>query len=124
MWRPHEITSNRPLSNRLAGGFRRERAFGRDGSAIVKVRVIDIMSRAIWTDCIIAIAHVDKNVWMIERRQSANAHEFPCADANLLHARLIMEMGCHVIEHVRIRDLKPYPLKQKSTQYASTDYPI
>ncbi len=62
-------------------------------------RIVDVMRRAIGADRVIVLAHVDENMRMIERRQSADAHEFLGADPHVRNARLIVKMRSAVRGH-------------------------
>src|SRR5580692_1442874 len=79
----------------LCSGFRietgLESAFRRFAPSI-EMRVINIMRRAIGTDRVVIVAHVDENMRMVEGRQSADAHEFLGADPHVRNARLVVVM--------------------------------
>jgi hypothetical protein len=68
-------------------------------AAAVQSFVIGEMRRAIGADRVIVLAHVDENMRMIERRQSADAHEFLGADPHLRNARLVVKMRRAVRGH-------------------------
>src|SRR5256885_13014666 len=83
------------FNRRLYPGFKietgLESAFWRFATP-AQMRVINIMRRAIGTDRVVVVAHVDENMRMVERRQSADAHEFLGADPHVRNARLVVEM--------------------------------
>jgi hypothetical protein len=62
------------------------------------------MGRAIGADRFIIVAHIDKNMRMIEGWQSADAHEFLGADAKLCDTRLIVEMRRDMSGHDDVRE--------------------
>src|ERR1700731_3470889 len=83
------------FNRRLCPGFTIEpgveSAFRRFAASI-ETCVINIMRRAIGTDRVVAVAHVDENMRMVEGRQCADAHEFLGADPHVRNARLVVEM--------------------------------
>src|SRR3954470_20483537 len=52
-----------------------------------------VKRRAIGTDDLGVIAHIEENMRMIERRQCADAHEFLGADLDNRHSRRVVKMG-------------------------------
>lgn len=65
----------------------------------MKRSVVDIMGGAVRADGFRIIAHVYEDMRMIERRQSADTHEFFRANPHLGETRLVVKMGCDVIGH-------------------------
>ena len=47
----------------------------------------------------VVVAHVEKDVRMVERRQRADALELARADLDHRHARIVVEMGNDVVGH-------------------------
>ena len=77
----------------MQGAFRRPRLIGRE------LWIVAVKRRAIRADIFGIVAHIAINVRMIERRQRADAHEFPRADLDDRNAEIVMEMGDDRIRH-------------------------
>jgi hypothetical protein len=77
------------------------------------------MGRAIGTDRILIIAHVDEDMRMIERRQGTDAHEFLGANAHLRDTRLIVEMRRSVVGHDENQDDENQDDKKQDDMNAS-----
>ena len=64
--------------------------------------IVPVERRAIRTDDFGVVAHVEKDMRVIERGQGAHAHELPGADFDHRNARLIVKMGNDGVRHGRI----------------------
>jgi len=71
----------------------------------MKLRIVAIERRAIRADDFALITHVEEDMWMIERRIRADAHEFLHADLNGIMASVILEVWDDVIGHDTLRCL-------------------
>ena len=61
--------------------------------------VIFIKRRAIGAHGFVVRAQINEDVWMVEGLVGALAHELLGANANDLHAEIIVEMGDRVVSH-------------------------
>src|SRR6266852_8043854 len=79
---------------RLApGAFRRTRLIA------VQRRIVTIQRRAIGADRLTVVAYIDENMRVIERRRRPDAHEFPGADLDRRHPRIVVKMRDNLIRH-------------------------
>ena len=69
----------------------------------IERRVVAIKRRAIWADDFVLVAHIEKDVRMIERRLGTNAHEFVRADLDHRNTGIVVEMWNDVIRHAPAR---------------------
>src|SRR5437660_11601061 len=90
---PHRL----PL---LRGCSIRQRAFRRACRMGPKRRIVTKQRRAIGTDDLACIAHVEEHVRVIERSQLALAHELPRADLDDRDARRVVEVRNNPLRHV------------------------
>src|SRR5437016_818507 len=84
----------------LRGCSIRQRAFRRACRMGPKRRIVTKQRRAIGTDDLACIAHVEKHVRVIERSQLALAHELPRADLDDRDARRVVEVRNNPLRHV------------------------
>ena len=72
-------------------------------------RIVAEQRRAIRTDDLVGVAHVEKDMGVVERRQRPDAHELVRADLDDRHAGRVVEMGNDPVRHVRsaLRNLAP-----------------
>src|SRR5204863_1699208 len=95
-----EATAHVSIATRVSGGWLwRERALRRSRRMGIKARVVAKQRRAIGTDDLGGVAHVEKHVRVVEGRQFAHAHELLGADFDHRHARSVMEVGNDVLRH-------------------------
>src|SRR5579872_2707473 len=62
------------------------------GAMRAERRIVDETGRAIGTDRLVRIAHIDENMRMVERRPGADAHEFLDPDLDRRNAWVVVEM--------------------------------
>jgi hypothetical protein len=60
---------------------------------------VAVERRAIRADIFGVIAHVAEHMGMVERRQCADAHEFPGADLDHRNAEIVVEVGNDAVRH-------------------------
>jgi len=77
----------------IQGAFRRPRRVGGE------LRVAAVQRRAIRANVFGVVAHVAIDMWMIERRQGADTHEFLGADLDDRNAEIVMEVRDDRIRH-------------------------
>ena len=65
--------------------------------------VVAIERGAIRADDLVGVTHVEKDVWMIERRRCADALELLGADVDHGHAWRVMKMRNDVFGHGQVR---------------------
>lgn len=86
-----------------SGGFSREKAARRDCFRRLQGRIVAVEGRAIGTDFLVLVAHVDEDVRVVERDGSARAHEFLDADLDDPVPAVVLKMGDAVAGHVVLR---------------------
>src|SRR5579864_1978913 len=79
--------------------FAFQRAFRRPRLIGLERRIVAVKGRAIGADKFVVVAHVAKDMRMIERRHGADAHEFLGADLDLDDANIIVEMRNDIVGH-------------------------
>ncbi len=65
--------------------------------------IVAVERRAIGTDLLVVVAHVEEDVRMVVRNGRADAHEFLYADLDCAVAAVVLEMGNAVPSHVMLR---------------------
>ena len=66
-----------------------------------------IKGRAIGANDLLVVAHVEKDVGMVERGRCANAHEFLGADLDRGNARIVVKMWYKMVGHVFALEIVP-----------------
>src|SRR4051812_12347929 len=89
-----EATGVRPRS----GGFGQGAGLGPCRMGIER-RIVTVKRRAIGTDDLAIVTHVEEDMRVVERRLGADAHEFARADLDHGNAGLVMEMRNDVVGH-------------------------
>lgn len=65
----------------------------------VERRIVPVKGGAVGTDDFALIAHVEKDMRVVERRCGPYAHEFLGADLDHRHARIVVKMRNDVVRH-------------------------
>jgi hypothetical protein len=86
------VREDRPAIANRSDWFAFQRAFRRPRFIGLKRRIVAVKRRTIRANVFIVVAHVAKDVRMIEWRHGADAHEFFSADLYLGNANIIMEV--------------------------------
>src|SRR5690349_12988215 len=84
----------------LRGCSIRQRAFRRACRMGPKRGIVTKERRAIGTDDLACIAHVEEHVWLTKRSQLARAHGLPRADLADRDARRVVEVMNNPLRHV------------------------
>ena len=94
----------------LAHGIGRGAASGRGGLAEevprrvgfggAELRPVPVERRAVGTHLLAVLAHVEEDVWVVEGRRRADAHEALHPDADDRNARIVLEMRNDVVCHL------------------------
>lgn len=79
--------------------FAFQRAFRRLRFIGLKRRIVAVKRRTIRANVFVVVAHVAKDVRMIERRHGADTHELLGADLYFSNANIIMEMWNDILCH-------------------------
>src|SRR5215471_7809721 len=76
-----------------------QRAFRRPRFIGLERLIVAVKRRTIWANVFFVVAHIAKDMRMIERRHGADAHEFLGADLYFGNANIIMEMRNDIVCH-------------------------
>jgi len=76
-----------------------QHAFRRAGFAGLEVGGVAVKRRAIRADDLVVVAEIKKDMWVIERRVGADAHEFLRADLNDGNAGIVVKVRDDMIGH-------------------------
>ena len=83
----------------MSGGLVLQRAFRWPGITRGEVPGMPIERRAVGTDDLAIVAHVEEHVRMVERRARADAHELRRSDLDDGNSRIILEMRNDMVGH-------------------------
>src|SRR5579883_2748718 len=89
-----DVTTSRSLDEFAAQG-----TFRGPGFLCGEARIVAVERGTIGADIFVIVAHVAEDMGMIERRQSADAHEFLGANLNDRDAKVVMEVRDDLIGH-------------------------